>query len=104
MSILKVDKLTDVAGQELIVKDKGNVIQTVVVKSDTTSSLNVTSFTEASSDYRVQITPINSANRIFISVTTAGTMNGANNTVFMSRIQILHLALFAHITSTLCWR
>ena len=30
MSILKVDKLTDVAGQELIVKDKGNVIQTVV--------------------------------------------------------------------------
>ena len=100
MSILKVDKLTDVAGQELIVKDKGNVIQTVVVKTDTTASLNTTSFTEASSDYRIQITPINSANRIFISITTAGTMNGANNTVFMSRIQNFTSGSAAHITST----
>ncbi|ADD95061.1 hypothetical protein [uncultured phage MedDCM-OCT-S04-C26] len=100
MSILKVDKLTDVAGQELIVKDKGNVIQTVVVKSDTTASLNTTSFTEASSDYRVSITPINAANRIFITMSTAGTMNGANNTIFMARIQNFTSGSAAHITST----
>ena len=100
MSILKVDKLTDVAGQELIVKDKGNVIQTVVVKTDTAAGLNTTSFTEASSDYRVSITPINAANRIFITMTTAGTMNGANNTIFMARIQKFTSGSAADITSS----
>tara|TARA_R100000781_G_scaffold72802_1_gene45510 strand:+ start:805 stop:1359 length:555 start_codon:yes stop_codon:yes gene_type:complete len=100
MSTLKVDKLTDVAGQELIVKDKGNVIQTVVVKSDTTSSLNTTSFTEPSSDYRVQITPINSANRIFLTISAAGTMNGANNTVFMAQIMKFTSGSAATISSS----
>tara|TARA_R100000329_G_scaffold2639_1_gene4049 strand:- start:919 stop:1473 length:555 start_codon:yes stop_codon:yes gene_type:complete len=100
MSTLKVDKLTDVAGQELIVKDKGNVIQTVINKVDTVASLNATSFTEVDSDYRIQITPVNSANRIVLSITTAGTMNGSNNTIFMARIQNFTSGSAAHITST----
>ena len=100
MSILKVDKLTDVAGQELIVKDKGNVIQTVVVKTDTTASLNTTSFTEASTDYRVSITPINAANRIFLTMYTSGTMNGSNNTVFMTQIMKFTSGSAEAITST----
>ena len=100
MSTLKVNTLTDTAGQELIVKDKGNVIQTVVVKSDTTSSLNTTSFSEASTDYRVQITPINSANRIFLTMYASGTMNGANNTVFMTQIVKLTSGSATTITSS----
>ena len=100
MSILKVNTLADTAGQELIVQNKGNVIQTVVVKSNTTSTINSTSFVEADSDYRVQITPVNSANRIFLTITTSGTMNGANNTVFMTQIVKLTSGSATTITSS----
>ena len=100
MSTLKVNTLADTAGQELIVQNKGNVIQTVVVKTDTTSTINSTSFVEADSDYRVSITPVNSANRIFFTIYNSGTMNGANNTVFMTQIMKFTSGSAEVITST----
>ncbi len=100
MSTLKVNTLTDTSGQPLVKQGIGNVIQTVVNKSNTMASLNATSFTEVSSDYRVSITPTDGSNRIFIYIWTAGTMNGSNNTIFQVAINNFTSGSAALITSS----
>ena len=66
MSILKTDQVQRVDGQPIL-KTTGSIIQTVVLKNDTKTTLNTTSWTEASSNYRVSITPTHADNRIYLT-------------------------------------
>lgn len=61
------------------------LLQTVVSKSDTQSTLNVTDFTEASSNYRVTITPIKSNSIIMLTYYVAANTALASNTLYMFR-------------------
>ena len=66
MSIIKTNQIQRVDGQPVL-NTTGSVIQTVVSQSDTKTSLNVTSKTEPSTNYRVSITPTHADNRIYLT-------------------------------------
>jgi len=103
-SILKVDQIQTGAGVPVFSSDGsvvsfsqpvafastggsygGTILQTVIYKSNTLSSLNVTDFTEASTDYRVTITPIKATSRILLTYFIATNNSMASNTLFMFR-------------------
>ena len=84
MSILKTNQIQRVDGQPLL-NSTGNIIQRVVMSTDTKATLNVTSFTEASSSYRVQITPTHADNRIHLCYYMMTNTDMASNTLFMLR-------------------
>ena len=60
----------------------GSVVQTVVATSTATSSLNVTSYTEPSSAYRVTITPRYTNSKILVEYTFGMNTGLASNTIF----------------------
>ena len=84
MSILKTNQIQRVDGQPIL-NTTGSIIQTVVMQSDTKTSLNVTSFTEASSNYRINITPTHADNRIYLTYLILANAYMATNTLFQLR-------------------
>ena len=102
MSILKTNQIQRVDGQPLL-NTTGSIIQTVVMSTDTKATLNVTSFTEASSSYRVQITPTHADNRIHLSYHMMTNTDMASNTLFMLRAVKYTSGSAATITSRSTW-
>jgi hypothetical protein len=60
----------------------GTVVQTVVRTSEVTSSLNVTTFTEANTDYRISFTPKFNNSIILVEYTFPANTAMQSNTVF----------------------
>ena len=102
MSIVKTNQIQRVDGQPLL-NTTGSIIQTVVMSTDTKASLNVTSFTEASSSYRVQITPTHADNRIHLSYHMMTNTDMASNTLFMMRAEKYTSGSAATISSRSTW-
>ena len=102
MSTLKTNQIQRVDGQPLL-NSTGNIIQTVVMSTDTKATLNVTSFTEASSSYRVQITPTHADNRIHLCYHMMTNTDMASNTLFMLRAVKYTSGSAATITSRSTW-
>ena len=86
MSIIKTNQIQRVDGQPVL-NTTGSVIQTVVSQSDTKTSLNVTSKTEPSTNYRVSITPTHADNRIYLTYMMLVNVNMAQNTLFQLRAE-----------------
>lgn len=102
MSIVKTNQIQRVDGQPLL-NTTGSIIQTVVMSTDTKATLNVTSFTEASSSYRIQITPTHADNRIHLCYHMMTNTNMASNTLFMMRAEKYTSGSAATITSRSTW-
>ena len=102
MSILKTDQVQRVDGQPIL-KNTGSIIQTVVLKSDTKTTLNTTSWTEASSNYRVSITPTHADNRIYLTYYILVNAYLASNTLFQLRAEKYTSGSAATITSRSTW-
>ena len=102
MSIVKTNQIQRVDGQPLL-NTTGSIIQTVVSQSDTKATLNTTSFTEASSSYRVQITPTHADNRIHLTYYILCNANMASNTLFQLRAVKYTTGSAATITSRSTW-
>ena len=98
MSIVKTNQIQRVDGQPLL-NTTGSIIQTVVMQSDTKTSLNVTSFTEASSNYRINITPTHADNRIYLTYLIMANAYMATNTLFQLRAEKYTSGSAATITS-----
>jgi hypothetical protein len=64
----------------------GTIVQTIVSTSETTSSLNVTNYTEASSDYRISFTPKLDNSIIMVEFIFPINTAMASNTVFDMQI------------------
>ena len=79
---------------------KGFTLQKVILQSDTKATLNVTSFTEASSDYRISITHKNATSRIYLTYFMNTNTDMASNTLFMLKAQKFTSGSAADITST----
>ena len=102
MSIVKTNQIQRVDGQPLL-NTTGSIIQTVVMQSDTKTSLNVTSFTEASSNYRINITPTHADNRIYLTYLILANAYMATNTLFQLRAEKYTTGCAATITSRSTW-
>ena len=102
MSIIKTNQIQRVDGQPVL-NTTGSVIQTVVSQSDTKTSLNVTSKTEPSTNYRVSITPTHSDNRIYLTYMMLVNVNMAQNTLFQLRAEKFTSGSAATITSRSTW-
>ena len=98
MSTVKTNEIQRTDGQSIL-KNTGSIIQTVVLRSDTKSTLDTTSFTEASSNYRVSITPTHADNRIILSYYVMCNTNLASNTLFLMRAEKYTSGSAASITS-----
>lgn len=98
MSTLKTNEIQRTDGQSIL-KNTGSIIQTVVLRSDTKSTLDTTSFSEASSNYRVSITPTHADNRIILSYYVMCNTNMASNTLFMMRTEKYTSGSAAAVTS-----
>ena len=98
MSTLRTNEIQRTDGQSIL-KNTGSIIQTVVLRSDTKSTLDTTSFTEASSNYRVSITPTHADNRIILSYYVMCNTNLASNTLFLMRAEKYTSGSAASITS-----
>ena len=102
MSIIKTNQIQRVDGQPVL-NTTGSIIQTVVMSTDTKATLNVTSFTESSSSYRIQITPTHADNRIHLCYHMMTNTNMASNTLFMMRAEKYTSGSAATITSRSTW-
>ena len=98
MSIIKTNQIQRLDGQPVL-NTTGSIIQTVVMQSDTKTSLNVTSFTEASSNYRINITPTHADNRIHLTYYILCNAYMATNTLFQFRAEKYTSGSAATITS-----
>jgi hypothetical protein len=63
----------------------GKVLQQVVKRSTTLASLNTTTYTEASSDYRVSITPVSASSRIYLRYCIPVNPSGGVNVIMHTR-------------------
>lgn len=98
-----VNTLLDLNGNTVGAADpySGQVIQKTVLRSTTTSTLNTTSFTEASSNYRVSITPKYANSRIHLYYHVQTNMNGSwsANVIFQLRTRKYTSGSGASVTS-----
>ena len=102
MSTLRTNEIQRTDGQSIL-KNTGSIIQTVVLKTDTKATLDTTSWAEASSDYRVSITPTHADNRIYLTYYILVNANLASNTLFQLRAEKYTSGSSATITSRSTW-
>ena len=102
MSTIKTNQIQRLDGQPVL-NTTGSIIQTVVSQSNTKTTLNVTSKTEASTSYRVSITPTHADNRIYLTYMMLVNVSMAQNTLFQLRAEKFTSGSAATITSRSTW-